>query len=69
MILLGDEWAQVSEEAKDLVHKLLTIDPLNRISASQALEHPFITTVLPNIFISQETLKRLKAFRVTSLLN
>ena len=31
------EWDEVSEEAKDLVRKLLTYDPAKRISASDAL--------------------------------
>ena len=31
------EWDEVSEEAKDLVRKLLTYDPAKRISASDAI--------------------------------
>jgi len=31
------EWDEVSEEAKDLVRKLLTFDSAKRISASDAL--------------------------------
>lgn len=32
-------WSHVSEEAKDLICKLLTIDPLARFTAKQALRH------------------------------
>lgn len=32
-------WMAVSEEAKDLVKKLLTYNPENRISAQEALQH------------------------------
>ena len=31
----------VTEESLDLVSKLLAFDPITRISAKEALEHPF----------------------------
>jgi len=37
-----ERWKTVSEEAKDLVKKLLQKDPEARLSAEQALAHPFI---------------------------
>jgi len=43
------EWSRVSPEAKDLVQKLLTLDPAERFSADDALQHPWIA----NINISQ----------------
>lgn len=36
-IIIEPEWDDVSSEAKDLVKKLLTYDPVKRISASEAL--------------------------------
>jgi len=36
------EWVDVSEMAKDLIRKLLTIDPLERLTAAQALRHPYL---------------------------
>lgn len=36
-------WKNVSKEAKDLIKKLLTYDPAERISAEQALKHPWIS--------------------------
>lgn len=39
----GKKWDCVSEEAKDLVRKLLVVNPALRLSASEALEHPFLT--------------------------
>jgi serine/threonine protein kinase len=35
--MVEPEWDEVSEEAKDLVRKLLTFDPAKRISAADAL--------------------------------
>ena len=37
-------WQGVSQEARDFVNKLLTINPADRLTASQALEHPWLTT-------------------------
>jgi calcium-dependent protein kinase len=47
-VLLGrftfpeEEWRNVSPEAKDLITKMLTYDPESRLSARQALDHPWI---------------------------
>ncbi|CAM9958090.1 unnamed protein product, partial [Phaeothamnion confervicola] len=38
----GPEWAAVSDCGRDLVAKLLVIDPQRRLSAEQALAHPFV---------------------------
>jgi|JI10StandDraft_1071094.scaffolds.fasta_scaffold364048_1 calcium-dependent protein kinase len=35
-------WKAVSAEAKDLIKKLLTYDPADRISAEEALKHPWV---------------------------
>ena len=41
----GGTWDMVSNEAKDLVSRMLTMDPKQRISAHDALQHPwFIIT-------------------------
>ena len=34
-------WSKVSKNALDLVQKMLTKDPTNRISTKKALEHPW----------------------------
>lgn len=36
-------WADISESAKDLITKLLIVEPSKRMTAVQALLHPFIT--------------------------
>lgn len=35
-------WADISPEAKDLIAKMLTVDPKQRLTADQALEHPYL---------------------------
>ncbi|KEG01073.1 CAMK/CDPK protein kinase [Plasmodium vinckei vinckei] len=37
----GKEWNNISEEAKDLIKRCLTIDSGKRINASEALKHPW----------------------------
>ncbi len=37
------EWDDVSDEAQDLVRKCLTYDPAKRVSAEDALQHPWFT--------------------------
>ncbi len=41
--LTGAEWQAVSEEATDLVRRVLHIDPKQRYTVSQALNHPWFT--------------------------
>lgn len=36
-------WTNISDSAKDLVRKLLTVDPAARYTAKQVLEHPWIS--------------------------
>ncbi|XP_077299107.1 phosphorylase kinase gamma isoform X2 [Arctopsyche grandis] len=39
------EWADISEAPKDLIRRLLVVDPDKRISLHDALHHPFFNTV------------------------
>jgi len=39
----SSEWINISAEAKDLVMAMLTVDPRKRISATEALLHPWVT--------------------------
>ena len=38
----GKVWDEVSDEAKDLITQLLTLETEERISAGDALSHPWI---------------------------
>jgi len=35
-------WGHISEEAKDFVSRLLLVNPHQRLTASQALQHPWL---------------------------
>lgn len=40
--LKPDKWSQVSEEALDFIKKLIVVNPVKRMSAEEALNHPWI---------------------------
>ncbi|KAH0786004.1 calcium/calmodulin-dependent protein kinase type 1 [Histomonas meleagridis] len=42
----GPEWEDVSEGAKDLIFHMMRVDPSERITAQEALEHPWIRRYL-----------------------
>jgi len=50
LIMIGDlvwkspQFDTVSADAKDLISKLIVVEPEQRLTAKQALEHPFITS-------------------------
>ncbi|CAD8199555.1 unnamed protein product [Paramecium pentaurelia] len=64
----GEEWSQVSYEAKLLIKKMLERDPKRRISAEQAQRDPWITTYVKktemNLTQLTEVLNNLRTFRV-----
>ena len=39
-----ERWSEVSVDAKDFINSLLTVDPQKRLSAKEALGHPWIAT-------------------------
>jgi phosphorylase kinase gamma subunit len=40
------EWADVTDQAKDLIRKLLVVNPEERLTVGQALHHPFFHVML-----------------------
>lgn len=40
--MVSEPWPSISDAAKDLVRKMLTCDPKKRITAADALEHPWL---------------------------
>ncbi|CAF0911003.1 unnamed protein product [Rotaria sp. Silwood1] len=57
--MTGSEWDDVSETAKDLIHHLLVVDPAERYTAAQALQHPFfnVERTRRRDFMPKRTLK------------
>jgi calcium/calmodulin-dependent protein kinase I len=37
-----DYWGHISKQAKDLIRGMLTVDPTKRLTADQALTHPWV---------------------------
>jgi calcium-dependent protein kinase len=52
-----DEWEDVSDEAKDLVKKLLERDVNKRITAAEALKHPFINKKSRKVSVADKVTK------------
>jgi serine/threonine protein kinase len=44
-----EEFGDVSESAKDLIRKMLTVDPQKRITIDQALQHPWVRGHAPQV--------------------
>ncbi|XP_057557180.1 ribosomal protein S6 kinase alpha-1 isoform X6 [Hippopotamus amphibius kiboko] len=60
--LSGGNWNTVSDTAKDLVSKMLHVDPHQRLTAKQVLQHPWITQKdkLPQSQLSHQDLQLVK---------
>uniref|UniRef100_A0A673HUU2 calcium/calmodulin-dependent protein kinase n=1 Tax=Sinocyclocheilus rhinocerous TaxID=307959 RepID=A0A673HUU2_9TELE len=58
------EWDTVTPDAKDLINKMLTINPSKRITAAEALKHPWICqrSTVASMMHRQETVECLKKF-------
>jgi len=37
-----EAWAHISDDAKDIIRQLIVADPSKRLTAEQALEHPWM---------------------------
>ena len=65
--LVESEWEEISDDAKDLVKKMLEYDPNKRISAGDALKHKWIVTHTSGEKVektlAKKTLSNLKNFR------
>ena len=44
----GEEWSNVSKEAKNFISKLLIVDTKKRLNCDQMMEHPWMTLDLTN---------------------
>lgn len=66
--LVSSPWPSISESAKDLIRKMLNRDPQRRITASQALEHPWLKGGAPDRPIDSAVLSRMKQFKAMNKL-
>ncbi|XP_033926680.1 calcium/calmodulin-dependent protein kinase type IV-like isoform X1 [Melopsittacus undulatus] len=55
-------WDEVSLNAKDLVRKLIVLDPRKRLTVHQALEHPWVTGKAAKFAHMDSTQKKLQEF-------
>uniref|UniRef100_H3AVR3 calcium/calmodulin-dependent protein kinase n=1 Tax=Latimeria chalumnae TaxID=7897 RepID=H3AVR3_LATCH len=58
------EWDTVTPEAKNLINQMLTINPAKRITAQEALRHPWVCqrSTVASMMHRQETVECLKKF-------
>ncbi|GMJ00868.1 calcium-dependent protein kinase 17 [Hibiscus trionum] len=61
----SNPWPSISPQAKDLVKKMLTLDPKQRLTAQQVLDHPWIKEdgEAPDTPLDNVVLHRLKQFK------
>ncbi|CAH9082292.1 unnamed protein product [Cuscuta europaea] len=66
----SDPWPTISSGAKDLVGKMLTLDPRKRITSAQVLEHPWLREggEASDKPIDSAVLSRMKQFRAMNKL-
>ncbi|KAL6524864.1 Calcium-dependent protein kinase 29 [Orobanche minor] len=68
--LQSPPWHTISDSAKDLIDKMLTVDPNKRITAAEALDHPWLTKdgEASDKPIDSAVLLRMKQFRAMNKL-
>ncbi|TYI39999.1 hypothetical protein ES332_A02G133800v1 [Gossypium tomentosum] len=69
-ILERDPWPKVSDNAKDLVKKMLNPDPKQHLTVQEVLEHPWLQNAkkAPNILLGKTVKARLKQFSIMNKL-
>lgn len=64
--VMSKSWKNISKEAKDLLKGLLEVNPLQRLSAEQALKHPWFSQQISKRgeMIDESMYSNLKHFQV-----
>ncbi|XP_063745736.1 LOW QUALITY PROTEIN: calcium/calmodulin-dependent protein kinase type II subunit beta [Eleginops maclovinus] len=64
LLFSSPEWDTVTPEAKNLINQMLTINPAKRITAQEALKHPWVCqrSTVASMMHRQETVECLKKF-------
>jgi serine/threonine protein kinase len=60
---VGVNWDSVSTDGKDFLEKLLQFDPSDRLTAEQALEHPWFTTTNDDVLQEHNLMRALKGIK------
>ena len=69
-LLKGELWDKRSDEAKSMIRGLMNMDASKRLTAKQALEHPWLLKLNKRtqgdneVEIAQEAIQNLRGFRV-----
>ncbi|KAF9592749.1 hypothetical protein IFM89_017319 [Coptis chinensis] len=65
-----DPWPKVSDNAKDLVRRMLDPDPKRRLTAQEVIDHPWLQNAkkAPNVSLGETVKARLKQFSVMNKL-
>lgn len=65
-----DPWPRVSDNAKDLVKKMLNPDPKKRLTAQEVLDHPWLQNAkkAPDVSLGESVRARLQQFSVMNKL-
>ncbi|KAL9261666.1 Calcium-dependent protein kinase 7-like protein [Drosera capensis] len=65
-----DPWPKVSDNAKDLVKRMLDPNPKKRLTAQEVLDHPWLVNAkkAPNVSLGETVKARLKQFSVMNKL-
>lgn len=61
-----EEWDVVSDDAKDIIQKLICMDPVARLTSSQAMGHTWIKNKAPQASVTplkECTMKNMKAYK------
>ncbi|KAB2096920.1 hypothetical protein ERO13_A01G133000v2 [Gossypium hirsutum] len=61
-----DPWPKVSDNAKDLVKKMLNPDPKQHLTVQEVLEHPWLQNAkkAPNVLLGETVKARVKQFSI-----
>ena len=57
-----EDWCYISKEVKDLIDLMLKMNPKKRITAREALEHPWVTANARDHRLDVKCLKNLSMF-------
>jgi calcium-dependent protein kinase len=63
--LTEGDWQKISDEAKNLIKKMLTYNPSFRISAQEALNDPWIQRNAPTAALNPQLLRNIVGFYVS----